>query len=259
MYTQAQGTPGHSSRFANNSSRFANIWAGNAIARRDQFINGRLGGLPPDSLVINVGCGTVRRFEPVCSWRYLATDLRQLPTVDFVADLVALPIPSCTADAVVALEVIEHLPYPVAALQEIRRVLKPGGTVFVSVPSTVPRHDDHDYWRFTAEGLDRLCSDVFGPGELHVFGGTFETLGSIIEYYMALVFHVLRLPSWRLRRIFPSIGYWLDRRNSWSTSTTDLHTLAFDLLFTTDLDSAAKSSTGRTSSGRDGTGPVRTG
>jgi SAM-dependent methyltransferase len=209
---------------------FGNLWNNGPIARRDRFIGRHLAGLPPDSLVINVGCGTVRRFERECS-RYLATDLRQLPSVDFAADLMALPIPDRSVDAIVALEVIEHVPHPRKALRELGRTLRPGGTVIVSVPSTVPRHDHHDYWRFTAEGLRQLCSDVLGPGEIHVFGGTFETLGTIIEYYLALVFHVLRLPSQRLGRVFPSLGYWLDRRNRWSTSTTDLHTLAFDLVF----------------------------
>jgi hypothetical protein len=112
-------------------------------------------------------------------------------------------------------------------------VVKPGGTVIVSVPSTVPRHDVHDYWRFTAQGLQRLGSDSLGPGEVHVFGGTFETLGTIIEYYLALVLHVLRIPGERLGRIFASLGYRLDRLNRWSTSTSELHTLAFDLLYVT--------------------------
>ncbi len=49
--------------------------------------------------------------------------------------------------------------------------LKPGGTVILSVPSTVPRHDDHDYWRFTAQGLEKLGSRTFENGEVHVFGG----------------------------------------------------------------------------------------
>ncbi len=46
-----------------------------------------------------------------------------------------------------------------------------------------------------------------------------------------LTLHVLHLPSRRVRQVFPSVGYWLDRHNRWSTSQTALHTLAFDLLF----------------------------
>lgn len=203
-----------------------------AIARRDRFITEHLEHLPDDALVVNVGCGTVRRFERTTA-RYLATDLRPLPSVDFAADATALPLAEGSVDAVVALELIEHVPHPAETLRELRRVVKPGGAVIVSVPSTVPRHDHHDYWRFTAEGLGRLCSETLGPGEVRVFGGTFEALGILAEYYLALVLHVLRLPGERSGRVFAALGHRLDRRNRWSTSTTELHTLAFDLLYVT--------------------------
>ena len=200
-----------------------------AIARRDRFIDGHLEQLPDGAFVLNVGCGTVRRFEH--SGRYLATDLRVLPHVDFASDAARLPIADHSVDTVISLELLEHVPRPSAVVDELARILKPGGTVFVSVPSTVPRHDDHDYWRYTAEGLKQLCSPAFGSGEVKVFGGTFEALGYLASYYLALVLHVLRLPSRTFGRFFPSIGHWLDERNHWSTSTTALHTLAFDLLF----------------------------
>ena len=200
------------------------------IARRDRFISEQLGRLSHDALVLNVGCGVVRRFEPVCASQYMATDIRVLPSVDFASDASALPIADHSVDVVLSLELLEHVPEPGAVLAEIARILKPGGTVMVSVPSTVPRHDDNDYWRFTAQGLERLGSTVFVDGQVHVFGGTFEALGCLAEYYTALTFHVLHLPSRRFRRVFPSMGYWLDRHNAWSTSATALHTLAYDLL-----------------------------
>ncbi len=207
-----------------------------AITRRDRFINDRLVGLGADSLVVNVGCGVVRRFEPACSARYIATDLRVIPSVDFASDATAIPLADNCVDAVIALELLEHVTHPLAVLRELARVLKPGGTVIVSVPSAVPRHDDHDYWRFTAEGLAQLGSEVFGHGDVHVFGGTFEALGYLLSYYIALVFHVVGLPSRRFRELFPSMGHWLDRRNDWSSSRTALHTLAFDLLFVATTD-----------------------
>jgi ubiquinone/menaquinone biosynthesis C-methylase UbiE len=132
---------------------------------------------------------------------------------------------------VLSLELLEHVPEPMAVLRELARILKPGGTVMVSVPSTVPRHDDHDYWRFTAQGLEQLGSSLFENVEVQVFGGTFEALGYLAEYYTALTFHVLHLPGQRVRKVFPAAGHWVDKHNRWSTSQTALHTLAFDLLF----------------------------
>ncbi len=202
-----------------------------AIKRRDHFIEQRLFELPTDSLMVNLGCGVMRQFESVCPGRFVATDLRTLPNVDFSSDATALPLADGSADMVISLELLEHVPEPAAVLSEIARVLKPGGTVMLSVPSAVPRHDHNDYWRFTAQGLDRLGSASFEDGEVFVFGGTFEALGYLAAYYAALAGHVLHLPSRRARQVFPAVGYRLDRRSAWSSSGTALHTLAFDLLF----------------------------
>jgi SAM-dependent methyltransferase len=213
-----------------NGARPAGGWT-NAIARRDDFINEWLVGLPADAVVVNVGCGVVRRFESACPGRFLATDLRVLPTVDFASDASALPLADRSVDVVLSLELVEHVPEPAKVLTEFARVLKPGGAVIISVPSTVPRHDDHDYWRFTAQGLEKLGSAEFEHGQVHVFGGTFEALGYLAEYYAALTFHLVHLNGRRVRQVFPTVGYWLDRRSRWSSSRTALHTLAFDLLF----------------------------
>jgi SAM-dependent methyltransferase len=202
-----------------------------AITRRDRFVNEHLATLSPDALVVNVGCGMVRRFEPDTPARYLATDLRALSNVDFASDATALPFADASVDAVVSLELLEHVPHPQEVLLELARVLKPGGTVVVSVPSAVPRHDHHDFWRFTAEGLEQLCTEVFPNGRVEVFGGTFEALGYLTFYYLSLVLHRVGIKGRAVADLFPRAGHWLDDRNSWSTSTSALHTLAFDLLF----------------------------
>src|SRR5262249_31313720 len=51
------------------------------------------------------------------------------------ADAVRLPFPDDTFDKVVLSEVLEHLPDDRAALLEVRRVLKPGGVVAITVPN----------------------------------------------------------------------------------------------------------------------------
>ncbi len=227
---QTTGAAGGAGGNGTLSARRAGGWT-NAIARRDDFIDQKLAGLPEDALVVNVGCGVVRRFESSCPGRFLATDLRVLPNVDFASDASSLPLADGSVDMVLSLELVEHVPEPAAVLREFARVLKPGGTVILSVPSTVPRHDEHDYWRFTAQGLEKLGAASFEHGEVIVFGGTFEALGYLAEYYAALTFHVLHFKGRRVRQIFPTVGYWLDRRSAWSSSRTALHTLAFDLLF----------------------------
>jgi SAM-dependent methyltransferase len=76
------------------------------------------------------------------------------------ADLTDMPeIPSDRYDTVVCHQVLEHVRRPAAAVQEMRRVLMPGGHLIASVPHLSRRHElPHDYQRFTQEGFRELFS-----------------------------------------------------------------------------------------------------
>ena len=50
-----------------------------------------------------------------------------------------LPFPDATFDRIICSEVLEHIPDDVAALRELRRVLKPGGTLAATVPAMAAR------------------------------------------------------------------------------------------------------------------------
>jgi len=53
-------------------------------------------------------------------------------------DALHLPFGDATFDCVIASEVLEHIPNDVAAMSELARVLRPGGTMAVTVPRGVP-------------------------------------------------------------------------------------------------------------------------
>ena len=53
-------------------------------------------------------------------------------------DALALPFPDGEFDRVVAAEILEHIPEDTAAIAELVRVLRPGGTVAVTVPRWMP-------------------------------------------------------------------------------------------------------------------------
>ena len=95
-----------------HSPAFSGVKRNDAITRRDRFINDHLAGLDADSLVVNVGCGVVRRFDATCSARYMATDLRVLSSVDFASDATSIPLADHCVDTVLALELLEHVTHP---------------------------------------------------------------------------------------------------------------------------------------------------
>jgi len=73
--------------------------------------------------------------------------------------------PSETFDVVTLFEVVEHLPDPVAHLQEVWRILKPGGWIFLSAPNfaSVERRLFRQWW----VGLDAPRHlQQFTPGTL---------------------------------------------------------------------------------------------
>jgi predicted SAM-dependent methyltransferase len=80
---------------------------------------------------LNWGCGAAG--EP--GW--VNSDQKDGPGIDISADIRAgLPLESDSFDYIVSIHALPELPYPdlVPALEELRRVLKPGGVLRLSLP-----------------------------------------------------------------------------------------------------------------------------
>ena len=76
------------------------------------------------------------------------------------ADVVDIPTPEGNYDAAVLAEVLEHVDDPGAVVQEAHRVLKPGGTIVVTVPfGVMPHHDHHRVFYF--DTMQRLLEPLF--------------------------------------------------------------------------------------------------
>jgi len=80
--------------------------------------------------------------------------------IDRHDDIHALDFPDEHFESIVCWSVLEHVPDPERAIAEMRRVLKPGGQIWVQLPFLFPYHaDPHDYWRVTPAGLRRWMRD----------------------------------------------------------------------------------------------------
>ena len=104
-----------------------------------------------------------------------------------VADALALPFPDATFDAVVAMHMLYHVADPEAGITEMRRVLRPGGTLFVTangaedlgalhdllVETFGPRGADPVRSLLTLDGAEELLAD-FGTVERHDLSQTYR-------------------------------------------------------------------------------------
>jgi SAM-dependent methyltransferase len=104
-------------------------------------------GLPHDSLVLDVGTGTGTNLRLLRDLGFgRVTGIDQSPeAIRFCAekglgdvkqaDACGLPFPDQTFDLIFATDVIEHVDDDFSALRELRRVLKPGGYLLLTVPA----------------------------------------------------------------------------------------------------------------------------
>ena len=72
-----------------------------------------------------------------------------------------IPFPDASFDHVLCVEVLEHVDRPDAFVDELARVLKPGGSLVLTIPwSARLHHVPHDYQRYTRYRLN----EMFGAG-----------------------------------------------------------------------------------------------
>jgi SAM-dependent methyltransferase len=105
--------------------------------------------------VLDVGCGTMpyRSLFASRGARYLGADIDGTPDI-LIDSEGALPLANESVDFVVSFQVLEHVRNVPAYLSTIRRVLKAGGSMFLSTHGVWPYHPHPtDYWRWTRDGL----------------------------------------------------------------------------------------------------------
>jgi SAM-dependent methyltransferase len=79
----------------------------------------------------------------------------------YVCPIDSIPVPDYSYDVVLCTQVLEHVPYPAAALRELHRVLRDSGRLFVTVPQGFGIHGEpYNFFYFTKYGLELILKDA---------------------------------------------------------------------------------------------------
>ena len=141
--------------------------------------------------VLDIGCGDkpykVLFGNKRC--QYIGLDLSEKQPCDVIALGEYLPFGDAIFDFVLSFQAMEHIIGPVQVLEEIHRVLAPGGHCLVSTHGTFVFHPaPGDYWRWTHQGLERLFQGVgFDSIKIVPQGGTSSCICLLLALYFSFL------------------------------------------------------------------------
>jgi SAM-dependent methyltransferase len=154
-----------------------------------EFVAAFAESLPPGSKVLDAGAGSAP-YRPLfshCEYRThdWAASVYQIPGgPDIQGDLVdGLAVQDGVFDAILCTEVLEHVADPVLAIKELRRLLRAGGALAVTVPFVYPLHEEpHDHRRYTNHGLRSVLElSGFQVREVRPLGGWFSMICQVLR------------------------------------------------------------------------------
>ena len=146
------------------------------------------------------------RGEPV---RMVSIDAGPRMGATFALDLEEVPLPfeEASYDTILAFNLLEHIYHYRELLDEMHRLLRPGGQVAVFVPFLIGYHPDpRDHFRYTDETLARLLSDAgFTSISVQGYGGR---LSASINLALGVVpSRILRVPLVAIALMLDGIYY----------------------------------------------------
>jgi SAM-dependent methyltransferase len=166
---------------------------------RDAWVAKVLSDLPAGSRLLDAGAGECQYKKHCSHLRYVAQDVAiydgkggfglhnsgwNFSQIDIVSDIIDIPESDASFDAVLCTEVLEHLPDPVRALDELARLLRPGGMLittapFWSITHQAPFHFATGFNRYFYEHhYERLGFDIV---EMTPNGNYFECIGQEVR------------------------------------------------------------------------------
>ena len=163
---------------------------------RKSIINAINGMIPHlDGIMLDIGCGEMPYREYIISnskvTKYIGIDIenplyQQNIKPNIFWNGKKIPLADNSIDCVMATEFFEHVPYPEDIMNEIRRILKPTGILFFTVPFIWSLHSiPNDEYRYTPFALERMLKKTgFIDIDLKPLGGWDASLAQVIGLWV---------------------------------------------------------------------------
>lgn len=117
---------------------------------RLEWLEETLKQLPVGARILDAGAGELAQKKFCSHLDYVSQDFAQYDgsgdgkgfqtgkwdssKLDIVSDITSIPEPDSSFDAIMCVEVFEHLPNPIAAIEEFARLLKNNGLIIITAP-----------------------------------------------------------------------------------------------------------------------------
>lgn len=154
----------------------------------------KFAGTVSNKKILDIGCG-IKPYQPLFKdCEYLGIEVgndRQIsPFADKIYDGEHVPYQDASFDAVLCTQVLEHANHPDQLVKEIRRVLKPGGLAYITMPFVWNEHEKpYDFRRFTSFEHNRLLnSQNLDIRSISPTCGVFGVCGQLISAYIVETF-----------------------------------------------------------------------
>ncbi len=152
------------------------------------FVQRSAASLEPGARLLDIGAGDAPYRELFDHVEYVTHDWDNSiheggREADLLGSADALPVGDEEFDAALMTQVLEHVPDPAAVLAEARRVLTPGGSLFMTTPLTWELHEmPYDFYRYTSEGLSHLLAGAgFAGVRIEPRNDTFTTIAQLMR------------------------------------------------------------------------------
>jgi SAM-dependent methyltransferase len=186
--------------------------------RRRELLENWIAQLPERELaVLDVG-GRLQPYRPLLGKRaghYIALD----PVFEGLLDVAGvgecLPFHDASFDLALCTQMLNYASSPAQVVDEIHRVLKPGGTVLLTVAAIFPRLHDMR-WNFMPDGLQLLLrnfTEIELVPEGHSIAGLCRSINWFFESFLRSE-RLRRYAGMLLYPVFNLAGTWLDRFSS---------------------------------------------